>query len=68
MMKKASGIILLYLVGTALSILRTDLYEFGTNTVENTVKLAEGNSQTRSINPGRPFVFYGSFEVQFTVS
>ena len=69
MIKKASGIFLLYLLRSTLCIPLSEFYDFGGNTAESNQRLGDGNS----ITSGEVFTetlyhFYGQQEFAVTVS
>ena len=69
MMKKTSGIILLYLLRSTLCIPFNQFYPFGGNTVESNQRLGDGNSVTSGEVPtNNLYYFYGQPEFIVTVS
>lgn len=67
MINKASGIILLSLVGITMCISVSDFYSFGGGTGESNQKLPEGDSGRSVVYPTQPVYFYGKLEYVFTV-
>ena len=69
MIKKASGIFLLYLLKSTLCIPLNDFYEFGGNTVEPNQRIGDGNSGTSGeVFTDNFYHFYGQAEFAITVS
>ena len=69
MIKKASGIFLLYLLRSTLCIPLSEFYPFGQNTAETNQRLGDGNSVTSGeVFYDGPYRFYGQFAIAVTVS
>ena len=69
MIKKASGIFLLYLLKSTLCIPLNDFYEFGGNTVEQNQRIGDGNSGTSGeVFTDNIYHFYGEVEFAVTMS
>ena len=69
MIKKASGIILLYLLRSTLCIPLNDFYDFGGNTAEPNRRIGDGNSGTSGeIFTDNFYHFFGEAEFAVTVS
>ena len=69
MIKKASGIFLLYLLRSTLCIPLNEFYDFGGNTVEPNRRIGDGNSgRSGNIFTNNFYHFYGQAEFAVTVS
>ena len=68
MMKKTSGIILLYLLRSTLCIPLSDFYPFRGNTPDAITTLGNGNSITATVSNPPLIRFYNNFEIAITVS
>ena len=69
MIKKASGIFLLYLLRSTLCIPLSEFYPFGQDTAETNQRLGDGNRVTsgEAFYDGH-YKFYGQFAIAVTVS